>query len=206
MLGKLTHAHTHSFGHTHILAHKDHPSFSVKAFLEQSHESRGVSVCVCPSGVKPGVFSIKAIHPLWQLSALAPFQLSFFFFSNLVNSVCGLLSCFFQTHTVFHTHTHTHTQSISALSFSKPHPLNKYKHTHTQTHTLNETSKHTKCSVTERRHRAVKLFNSPSQTILHIRESEGGEAGGYSWVPLARIECYKDQQVIRTHTQNRTQS
>lgn len=59
--------------------------------------------------------------------------------------------------------------------------------------------KQAKCSVTEHRHQAVKLFNSPSQTILHIRESEGGGTGGYSWVPLARIECYKDQQV--THTE-----
>ena len=78
MLGKLTLIRTALV--THILAHKDHHSFTVKAFLEQSDESRGVTVCFCPSGVKPGVFSIKAIHPLWQVSVLAPFQLTFFFF------------------------------------------------------------------------------------------------------------------------------
>lgn len=109
---------------------------SVKAFLEKSHESRGVGVCVCPSGAKPGVFSIKAIHPHWQVSVLAPFQLYFFiylFFTNPVNSVCGLQSFFFQIHSLSNTHTHT---------------------------------------LYEHRYQAVKLFNSPSQTILHIRQSK----------------------------------
>ena len=55
-------------------------------------------------------------------------------------------------------------------------------------HTLNETSKHPKCSVTERRHWAPTLFNSPSQTVLHIRESEGGGARGCLWVPLVGIQ------------------
>ena len=44
MLGKLTLIRRALV--KHILAHKDHHSFTVKAFLEQSDESRGVTVCL----------------------------------------------------------------------------------------------------------------------------------------------------------------
>lgn len=70
-----------------------------------------------------------------------------------------------------------------------PRPSNKYKNTHTP----NDTSNHT---VQRHRHPTA-LFNSPSHSVLHIREREGGKEGGL----VASVTRY--QQVTRTQTHNR---
>lgn len=123
MLGKLTNI-THSYWSHAVWHTKTTPYSASKLFQSNPMNPEGsecVWVCVCPSGVKPGVFSIKAIHPLWQLSALAPFSLHLFS-SNLVNSGCvHVEQPFSKNHSLLHTYRLFPTS-----------PLNKYILTHTE--------------------------------------------------------------------------
>lgn len=107
MLGKLTNI-THSYWSHTVWHTKTTPYSASKLFQSNPMNPEGsecvwVCVCVCPSGVKPGVFSIKAIHPLWQLSSFFT-ALLFFPPTWSIVYVCVFSSLFPKT-TVCYTHT-----------------------------------------------------------------------------------------------------
>lgn len=166
------HTHMHSVGHPHSATQR--PSLiQCESFFRATPWIQRGRGRVCPSRAKPGVFSIKAIHPLRQLTELAPFQPSFI--SPIWSAVC-VVYCPASSK----TQPSQTKQSLNSRFLNPLPPLN------TQAGRIMQTN-----SV-QRRHRDVSIIHH-----LHSEENEGGGAGGSSSVPQAWFSVIR---INRLHT------
>lgn len=146
---------------THILPHKDHPSFSVKAFLERPHESRGVVAVWVPTE-RSLEFSLLKLFIQLTANRASTFSAELHL-SNLVSGVC-VVYCPASSK----TQPSQTKQSLNSRFLNPLPPLN------TQAGRIMQTN------LVQRRHRDVSIIHH-----LHSEENEGGGAGGSSSVPQA---------------------